>query len=546
MTQMLIKSPIAALLESWATPAYCFYTIADNWPVSGFAVAQFELQYLDGAYYYGTLPGYAWLVYPPFYGDFVSYGQIVFKADIISTTGVADNNYINGNATRFGQWWDYNTYWRIEVDDSRKNGLAVSALINISIAEGDGAGNPIPGTIVTKPVTFYAYRGYQETILRDEFTDTNRALNAHIANLYRNPYTTSGYYPWDDLYQLESNYDAGQFRISSNNVYATEGTTAFPGAISVLDTLITDFSFGVGVDYGFGGEGGFGILGRVQDSENFWLLQADGILTANPVLSLIKMLAGTPTTVATYTMTGYGPLAWSQFKAMRLEFVGDNITGAYDIDEGDPGIAIEPIQVTYTDSAFNTETRCGLYSDGTNAGTSGCHFRRCTVLPAVMGFDAIVWSASPFTATCSNPQTTSNNQSAYCFLYFYPGSNGLTVEPYDSSCFYNVPPGDTGEAFAHVIDWRCVTLSFPSPFIVKYENVSGDTGRLSWKYTGPNPGVWIDLYNATIDLDADANYPGEYLTAVVDITVALDDGTGNPLAGTEHTKRVTMNADNTA
>lgn len=499
----------------------------DMWPATGAG--------FDAAYTFGWEPSYEWLIYNAYTEtELTANGQILIKLDLISVLsgfqGEFNMGYAPYGAVPDGVWLDLYDYYQFELQDKLSNGMAEKILVNVSIAEDDGAGNPVAGTIQTKPVTFMAYEGYQDYIIWDNFDGgTGGDLEGHSPNVVR---TASGdTTPWRDLFWEEGDFDQGY--LTQGSVYVSSTGGANP-ALYVLDSEITDFMFCTDIRYdSIAG----GIVGRVQDTANHWLLAVLNPGVTDPVLSLCKVVSGTPTVVATKTLTGFGPLENIPWYAMRLMFDGNDITGQFDVsDPSYTRVTRVPLEVTYTDSTYNTETDCGIWAEG-----AGVEFRRMTVFPTLPGFDALApFDTTPFTSTVVDPFTTSQpTLNAYNLVFFNSNSNGQTSAPYHSTVQY-YQDADT-VVYAEVVDDRCTNFN-TGHFIVKYEDVSGDTDRISFNYgtQGADAGVWAQLGGAVINLDATADDPGESLSAVIDVTVALNDTTTSPVAGTEHTKRITM------
>ena len=277
-------------------------------------------------------------------------------------------------------------------------------------------------------------------------------------------------------------------------------------------------------------EAGGGLAGRVQDTANFWLLAVKNPEATDPVLGLYKVATGTHTLAASKTLTGLGPLTGGSDRyPLRLTFEGNDIMGEIDFSDSSVVVALhERPFLTHTDSTYNTETDVGIWADGVDT-----LFEEFVFYNWPVGFDALVWDTTPLTSS-----DTGTGQ-VIAWIHFNEASNGNIAHPYNSTMTYNNP-----SEYIDVIDWRCTDFT-TDVFIVKIEAVSGDTGDITiYEYgtTLRSFGTWIDLFRPSVYLTAEGS---ESKSAIIDVTVALDDGTKNPVAGTEVTKQITMNATST-
>lgn len=526
----MVFLPASALIgvpssSDWPS-AYSFYTLGD----SGGSWAQALLDFFpntpgfNATYSYGVLPSYEWLVHWRFTEiELTGNLQILVKADIVSTTsGFQEHLTWNDALDLEGQWLDLWDYWELRISDLLWNGVSEEYVVNISMARDDGFGSPESGTIKVKQFTFMAFRGFESYIIWDEFTDAGSNLESHTPNTNRT--VTSE--PWLDLYWNEGDETQGYFSIVNNNAKSANYLTGV--ALYTVDTEVTDLSFCTDINYASGVTAG--VVGRVQDTDNHWRLEVTDSDTADPVLNLVKILAGTPSVVATKTLTGHGPWAPGEWHPMRLEFSGDDIIGAVDIGE-EGGLTFEPLEVLYNDATFNTETRAGIWASNYDV-----VFRRMTVVASTPGFDAIVWSTSPFTSTITDAGSIYNN------IYFHENNSAMGGPPYHSACAYWIDASTIG--YKPVIDDKLTTFNTDT-FVIKAQAISGDTDGITIREYGTTPtafDTWMDLYRCDIVHEVDES---ESKSCVIDVIVAVDDGTTNPLAGTEVTKRITFNSTST-
>ena len=510
---------------------FCYVYDSDqggSWSVCAVTFGTFNI-----SYNYGSQPSYKWLVYTPFTEtELTGSGQLLFKVDIAETiSGFQEDIEIDGDLDKLGEWLDIWWWEGVEVWDGIRNGIPESYLLNISIAEDDGAGNPVTNTIQVIPIQMTAYRGYRDYIILDTFS-VNGNLEGHEPDINRTrPYEEG---PWIDLYwTVEENYEAGWFSKSNGLVryYGWDGT---PEGICALDIKVTDFSFAIDVDFH---ETNARILGRLQDIHNYWQLEILDPSTANPVMNLAKVVNNVETIVGTLALTELPPLIVfnNETFTMRLEFDGDNITGAFDMTQ-EGGVVMAPLEIHVTDSTFNTKTNIGLRGKG-GAGSAeeAIRYRQMSILPLPIEFDAVTPygdSTTPQVFSVSDPGLFASIE-----LYFYEGTNTKTEPPWHSSI--SVWDSKSDDVYwGDGIHERAGAPVYWDAFVVKWEPVSGDTDQLRWFYTAQSdpedgwrsqPGVWREFCRYSLSLWAD---PGESFSATFDVTVAVGNGEGNDYPGT--------------
>ena len=531
MTQMMIKSPQSA--EEFALVMEVFDHVMEGndftWPRVDFYPSAPGNGGYDFMWITGQLPSYEWEVFHNFTEvQHTAVDQWYVRCDVVSYVSGYEDGLRWDNGGALGAWHDMWDEYELLLDKFLYNGILEHYETTISIAPSNGAGAPDLGAVQTFAASFKSYRSHSEYIVGDEFSDTNGLdLESHTPNVNR----TGTANPWVDLYYAEADYTKATFNIYSNNA-RSNGTAA--SACYVMDVGESDVWWGTDIDYRLQGVE-VGIIGRVQDTANFWLLACKNPDSSDPVLGLYKVAATVHTLVASYTATGLGPFdGFGKWTTFSLEFEGDNIIGRMNVTE-QPIATYEAMKLTHTDSAYNTETQVGLWS----ADSSTSQFRRAACYPLPLGVDAIApWSGGAFTSSIVD-----SGEYIYVNIYFYPGPNGPPVPPYDSTCGYWIDKDTIGQK--QVIDYRLCFIA-TNTFIAKYEDVSGDTDRVSIAYgtEGAEAGVWKELYNLNIAIENDNDVP-ESLSATIDITVALRDGSGNPVSGSGVTRRVTIVADNT-
>ena len=531
MSQMLIKSPVNT------APSLTYYA-SDIKPEAGLSFGFIEVQFypaspgdggFDFSYFVGDEPTSQWLIYQRFTEvEHTGNDQIWVKAEItgvesgFQSGGVYGLQWKQGGA--IGVWVDLWDNWELEIYDAVFNGIPEVITIDLSIAKDDGGGAPDTATTVVYPMRMETYRGLRDYQIQDEFSGAGTLAN-HIPNTDQRQQGAGDTPQWVDAFDADADFDHNHFGIVINNAEIVDAANTFTDALSVIDAQVTDFQVCTDINFESGTVAG-GLVGRLQDSLNFWLLAVKNPLSSDPVLGLYKVASGVHTLEASLTMTGLGPFdSPTNWRAFRLSFDGNDILGECDVTESG-GVARQRLAVTLTDAAYNTETRAGIWGSDVGAG-----FRRLSLYEWPVGFNPIVFDTSPVTSSVIEPSGV-----AYNPIFFYNSWNGKIDFPYHSSFCYYVDKDTV--AFGDVIDHK-VTDFVQGVFLVKWEPVSGDTGQIQLNYLLGQSGVWVDLFNTPINLDAPVL---ESYSAVIDVTVAIDDGAGSPYAPLTYnvTKRITM------
>jgi len=200
------------------------------------------------------------------------------------------------------------------------------------------------------------------------------------------------------------------------------------------------------------------------------------------------------------------------------------------------------ISLTWTDKTYSTSpvttakiiTQMQLaYYDGV-ATTTTFSAVTLTVQEASAPPDAtILWDTTPFTSSREGAGGIYNN------IYFY--ETGYSSPVTESSCGYWISNVLAG--YFPVIDITAGDF-LVGEYVIKYEEVSGSTA-VEINYSTGQAGVWFDLFRQNIELD-DLTNNATPVQAVIDITIATDDGAGAPVIGTEKTKRVTFFSNRTS
>jgi hypothetical protein len=477
---------------------------------SAYAVIEWNLPWnREADIGYWSQPVLPWIVYTDCFETAPDdLGQYHVKVDVVEVlSGDADALEVLYDHANVGVWvdmFDDGGYFPIELYHSDiGNGVPNHQIIDIHIAPDDGSGNPLECAKQTRRAEIIAYAGDDEFIVYDNFTGTNGTnLTAHSPD---KDYTGNGWSVSTGTWALNG---GGEAQSSNATRYVADAYTAD-------HEVAAEFQF-------YQHEAG--LIGRYQDSSNYWELRVSDLDTTDPTLELIKVVAGTPTVVATATYADYGVTSNTTRLKMRLRFEGNVILGA--IEFGWPLVA--PAEITATDSTFNTETEAGLF-----AAAAGVQVNRFSIAHSVPGFEEIVWDDTPLTSTVVDTPSAYNN------LYFYETANGKTSVPYHSSMgYWN----------AGVVDNVDVIHENRTPFstgdyVVKYtvhDDTTGHASDITLNYSTGNANTWVDLYRANISFDSTTD---EYREVFIDVTVAKDNGAGNPVSGTEVTKRIRMITD---
>lgn len=508
------------------------YEVFDILPESGVSWAWAEMDFspaapantgFDRGIMQGTMPVYIWWFFKQFTTtEHTGINQWWAKATVVSqASGRGTIGWDNGGLA--GQWVDLWNDWELILTDQHHNGIPEDMIVDVSIAPDNGAGAPDTALATTERLRWFAYRGRYDYLISDEFA-RSADLDQDDPPIDRTGGFVGGQVWWD-VYYRESDYDHGGLFGYNGYVESYVGSV-FTDSLYVIDVtetnvqVVADFKFFYSISESCGG----GIVGRLQDSANFWLLAIKNPAATDPVLGLYKVVGGTHNLVASYTLTGKGPLGYNKFYSMRLSFDGNDIMGEMEMTEA--GVRVEePIKLTHTDATYNTETDMGLWAEN-----RGVEIRRWRSYWWPVGFNPIVMDTNPITSTVVDNGTIYNN------LYFYEGSNDPNSYHVNAGYWIN----DTTIGWIDTIDMKLSSIG-TDEFILKVTAVSGDTGQIEIRefgtvLTGFN--TWMDMFRTDIVLPAGI---GESYTAVVDVTLAVDDGTGNPMAnGPQVTKRVTF------
>lgn len=541
----MVFLPMSALLGVPPVPAGDTYSAFDINPEAGGSWGFVQIQFypsspgnggFDFSYPAGTEPNGEWSFFERFTEiEHTGNDQIWCKVDITSVISGTESatNLEWGQGGAIGQWVDLWDNWELEFSHRVVNGVPEIITVDISLAKDNGAGAPDLATTEVRPFTLSAYRGSKDYLIQDTFTGTNGDLENHSPNIDRRDDggadATSG---WRDLYYEESDFDHGYMAIQNGIEVESRSGSTDDLALYVIDAKKTDFQFAASVEWDATSGGSGGIAGRVQDTDNFWLLAVKNPDATDPILGLYKVASGVHTLEASVTMTGVGPLTGlNDAYPLRLTFEGNDITGEMGFSDSSVNIAVydRPV-VTLTDSTYNTETDIGIWADGIDT-----IFQEMSLFEYPPGgFSSIVWDTTPVTSSKTDTGTIYNN------CYFYEGSNGQTGHPYHSTMGHSWDP----ILYEDVINWRLVSFS-TNLFVLKASAVSGDTAGITIREYGTTItafDTWMDLYRCDIAHEVGVS---ESQSAVIDVTIAIDDGTGNPVSGTEVTKRITFNSTST-
>jgi hypothetical protein len=514
------------------------FELFDILPESGSSWAYAELNYypsapgnggFDRGIAQGTMPVYAWWFYDQFtVTEHTGNNQWWAKFNIVSRAS-GNETFAWDNGGVEGAWVDLWDDWQLIFNDKVWNGIPEDLIIDLSIAPDTGGGAPDTAQATTERIRVLAYRGRFDYLVSDEFGRSGD-LDQDTPDIDRRNGFAGGDV-WYDIYYRESDYDHGGFSMAITGRIESYQGSVFTDALYAIDATTTDvqiaadFKFFYSVSESCGG----GIVGRLQDSANFWLLAVKNPDATDPVLGLYKVVSGTHTLVASYTLTGLGPFGTSDYLSMRLTFEGNDIMGEMETTEA--GIrAPWPIKLTHTDATFNTQTDMGVWAED-----RGIEVRRWRTYPWPVGFDPIVMDSSPITSSITD------NGTVYTNVYFYEGSNDPGSTHVNAGYWVNA----STLGWFDTIDRRLSSI-LTNTFLIKVDAVSGDTGSVVVREYGTTPvsfGTWNDVFRMDIALPAEI---GESLSAVVDVTLAVDDGTGSPMVGTNQvTKRITLEATST-
>ena len=269
-------------------------------------------------------------------GEFVVSYSVV---SVISGSEVIDVNYATGTE---GQWYDlFECNIAINANPVASPNEAQHQIIDVTVATDDGAGGAVAGTEVTKRVTIISYQGADEYIAFDNFVGSSSpevALADHTMDVE----PASG---WVN---------------TSNPLVLTGSGSARAGSTSecqgLFDAGISDAAFYTQI--GSPQSADLGVIFRAQDASNYWIFKATDTGTSNPVVSIIEVNAGTPTTRATHTLTGLGPA--SGLSEWQVVCNGNDILCRVELSLAYGGLPT----LTYSSSSMATATLFGIMISG--------------------------------------------------------------------------------------------------------------------------------------------------------------------------------------
>lgn len=285
-------------------------------------------------------PGFAsatgmpvWRAYAPTVDGDTPAGKYVIKWDMVTLVSGGGDVLINDTSGQGGVWFDL-LGQTIRISDTAADATVEHVIIDVTIAVDDGAGAPIAGTEHTKQCTLIAYKGAHDYVVRDRFSGASVVLTSHT--------------PDED--------DVGGGWVAHTGTFNTDGFHAVStgNARAVIDAGLADVC--IMADLEFASQDA-GLIGRAQDADNYWELLVDNADQVDPVLKLNEVVSGTPTTRASVTLTGIGPMDSLSDQLLRLMFDGDDIYGSWGRADATPFF-----EVTYNSSSFNTETLHGIHS----------------------------------------------------------------------------------------------------------------------------------------------------------------------------------------
>jgi len=271
-------------------------------------------------------------------------GQYLVKWEPVETISGSAKITIDAVEDMEGVWYDLYNDIVIGFGDETGNEVAEHQIVDITVAKDSGDGTPVDGTQRTKRVTFYADRLEGDYLVSDNFVGTNgTVLTSHTPEV-------------DDV-GTGWVHHAGGFDIQGNDLEATATDSR-----AVIDSGTADVAITALVSYGSISvspitTSNLGLIGRAQDSSNYWLFLVDSAATTSPVIKLMLYTAGTPTIKAQKTLTGLGPLDNTALQAIRLEFSGNSITGSVTA-----GYDWALHEISCTSSSLNTATLHGIYA----------------------------------------------------------------------------------------------------------------------------------------------------------------------------------------
>lgn len=446
-----------------------------------------------------------------------STNEFLVKWEMVQIVSGSGYVQIEDAADKAGVWYDlYDQI--IDQNDTTNDGIAEHCIIDVTIAKNDGNDNPVEGTQRTKRVTFYAYRGDSPYVVEDQFNGTNgTAITSH------NPDTDEVGTGWV--------VHAGGFEIQGNDL---EGNSTNNRA--VIDSGTNNCAITAVVEYGDNSvspmtTANLGLIGRAQDASNYWFLVVENAASENPVLSLYLYTAGSPSLKAQRVMTGEGPLGDDLFQAIRLAFNDTSIVGTVTVNS-----YLAVYEVRYTSSSLQEETLHGIYAAADSVPDNFQRFY-ITRIGTQPPDPRILWSEIPISSV-----TTFEGSFKYEGISFLP--TNFIGPAGTSDCYYQVD--DVTENSVSVIGLTSFSPNVvpTGEFIVSYEIVDSNSTVYA-NYSPGSEGTWYELVNLTLTVyDDTANGVANY--AVIDVTVATNNGSGAPIPGTSVTKRVSISLSRTA
>jgi hypothetical protein len=478
------------------------------------------------------------------------FDQYYFKIDLVSILSGTASNEIGSTGTslwtdssRYGEvaspfpstpysvWTDYwgyepdgDGYQSITVKDATQDNVPEHIIVDITMAKSNGAGGPDLLTAKTKRVEFIAWAATNNWTVYDAFP-------AYSTGTTLDGKAPTGNRPPGEVWSVVS----GSWEYASSLIRPdTVGDN-----LAVFETDVSDYTIHVGIGDVFGD---IFLVARYVDSSNYWYggisdytgAGADG----DPVLVLVSVVAGVETEVDRLVLTGYGSFN-SDRTDLRMTVNGENIEVAVDesyittLSGWTGGDRNGELVASTTSTQHQTATKCGLLGNVPSGSTFGTEVARFGVDQADaffrFGHPDIIWGADLLTSTVVDTPSAGNN------LYFNETATG---------CGYYVDASTIG--YVDVIDAGSLPFT-TGEYLVMY-TVADDTTSDASKVTlnGTNqPGVWVDLYRANLQFDAVNTSPGAYQEVLLNVSVAVDDGAGAPIPGTQKTRQVKMISDDT-
>ena len=313
---------------------------------SGFAELEFGGVYANDCFYaYAVAPdGSVWGARTPLIdGAFVD-GEYLLKYEVVSVVSGGGDVLVNFVSGVAGTWYELNDlYLGIDQTTQPSPLEAEHVILDVTVAANDGAGAPVSGTYRTKRVNLISYKGVDEYLVNDTFTDPGGTnLTAHTPD--KQVVSPGGW-----------TLDTGTFTVGTNG--ARRHIVSGGDARAVIDAGTANACIKADVQIA---QKDCGLIARRQDANNYWELFIDDADQADPILKLNQVTAGVATTRDSFTMTGQGPIATTGDRLMQLMCNGNDIRGvAYITSSHVLGVLNE---VSYTSTALNTETHFGVHS----------------------------------------------------------------------------------------------------------------------------------------------------------------------------------------